>query len=101
MKTLKEQYESIIDTYIEYFEKKHNLVLEYWVSDNKTGVASFGDIYFFNVADIIYDINNDLPKNYICQWLEDNVEYYEKKQRNINLDSYFKGLRFESLPDAL
>jgi len=98
--TLQEQYESIIDNYVEVFEKKHCLTLEYWVRDDKTGVACFGDIYYFNLSDIIYDINNNLPKDFICQWLEDYVEYYDRKQRNISLDAYFKGMRYELLPDV-
>jgi hypothetical protein len=101
MKKLINRYEKVIDEYVRLFEKKHGLELEFWVSDNKTGVAAFGDIYYFNVSDIIYDIENELPKNFICQWLEDSVEYYERKGQNINLHSYFKGMRYENLPDAI
>ena len=96
---LKALYETIADEYVYLFEKKHGLELEHWVSDDKTGVACFGDIYFFNVSDIMYDINNKLPKGFILQWIEDNVDNQEKKGY-INLNSYFKGMRFEDLPDV-
>lgn len=99
MKTLKERYEKIIDEYVKLFEKKHEVELEFWVSDDKTGVACFGDIYYFSVSDIIYDINNNLPERMIFEWLEDNVEYYERKGQTINLSSYHKGLRLEQFTD--
>jgi len=100
MNKLKDRYEAIIDEYVRLFEKKHGLELEFWVSDDKTGVAAFGGIYYFNVSDIIYDIENELPKMFICQWLEDCCEYHERKGRNISLHSYFKGIRFEDLEDV-
>jgi hypothetical protein len=100
MKQLKERYEVIVDEYIRLFEKKHKLELEFWVSDDKTGVAAFGCIYYFHISDIMYDINNNLPKRLILNWLDDNVEYHERKGMNINLHSYFKGMRFEDLKDV-
>jgi hypothetical protein len=101
MTTLKEKYESIIDEYVKRFEKKHGLQLESWVSDDKNGVACFGDILYFSVNDIIYDINNKLPKGLIINWLEDGIDYYEKKGQTINIHSYAKGLRYQDLPDAV
>jgi hypothetical protein len=100
MKKLKDRYEAIIDEYIRLFEKKHGLELEFWVSENKTGIACFGDVYFFHISDIIYDIDNELPEDLIIQWLEDTIEYNERKGMNINLQSYAKGLRFEDLKDV-
>lgn len=98
--TLKEKYESVVDEYVKRFEKKHDLQLEFWVADDKTGVASFGDVYCFNVGYIIYDINNDLPNNLIIKWVEDGIDYYKKKNQMINLHSYAKGLRYQDLPDV-
>ena len=100
MKKLKERYEAIVDEYIRLFEKKHGLELEFWVSDDKTGIVCFGDINFFHVSDIMYDIDNELPQGLIIQWIEDCVEYNERKGMNINLHSYFKGMRFEDLKDV-
>lgn len=100
MKKLKERYEAIVDEYIRLFEKKHKLELEFWVSDDKTDVACFGCTYYFHVSDIMYDINNNLPKRLILNWLDDNVEYHKRKGLNINLHSYFKGMRFEDLKDV-
>lgn len=99
-KTLKERYESIIDEYIVLFEKKHNLELEFWVADDKSGTACFGDINFFNISDIMFDIDNKLPKGLILDWLNDSVEFSETKGY-INLESYSKGVRFQDRTDIV
>lgn len=91
---LKERYEAIVDEYITLFEKKHNLELEFWVADDKSGTACFGDINFFNISDIMFDIDNKLPKGLILDWLNDSVEFHETKGY-INLESYSKGVRFQ------
>lgn len=100
MKSLKQQYEDIIDQYIKLFEKKHGLELDHWVSGDKSGIASFGDIFYFNVSDILFDINNKLPKDLITKWLHDGVDFYERKGQYINLFSYWKGLRYQDLEDV-
>ena len=100
MKSLKEKYENVVDEYVKRFENKHDLILEFWVNNDSTGVACFGDIYYFTISDIIYDINNKLPKGLILKWIEDSVDFYEQKGQSINLHSYFKGLRYGDLDDV-
>ncbi len=90
---LKERYESIVDEYVAIFEKKHNLKLEFWVSDDKSGTACFGCINFFNISDIMFDIDNKLPKGLIIDWLNDSVES-NKSKGYISLESYSKGVRY-------
>lgn len=97
-KTLKERYESIVDEYIALFEKKHKLELEFWVADDKSGTACFGNIMFFNISDIMFDIDNKLPKRLILDWLEDNVEFRATKGY-LNLESYSKGVRLQDRTD--
>jgi hypothetical protein len=99
MKNLKEKYEKIIDEYVRLFEKKHDMHLEHWVSDDKTGVACFGDILYYSVSDIIFDINNDLPAGLAIDWVYDTVEYHSNVEHPnyINLFSYSKGLRYSDL----
>jgi hypothetical protein len=99
MKNLKEKYEKIIDEYVRLFEKKHELYLEHWVSDDKTGVACFGDILYYSVSDIIFDINNNLPVGLAIDWVYDTVEYHSNVEHPnyINLFSYSKGLRYSDL----
>ena len=50
---LRKCLDQIIDLYVAEFEKKHETYLEYWVADDKTGIASFGD-NFFNLGDIVF-----------------------------------------------
>jgi len=100
VKEKQEQYENIIDRYIKLFEKKHGLELDHWVSNDKSGIAFFGCVFYFNVSDILFDINNKLPKGLIISWLYDGIEFREKKGEYINLNSYFLGLRYEQLDDV-
>lgn len=95
-KTLKQQYENVIDKYIKAFEEKHNTSLEYWVADDKTGIACFGDCAFFNLSDIIYDIDNIIKPDLIFQWIYDCVD---NEGKTLNFQSYSKGLRFEDIKE--
>lgn len=95
---LREELEEILKSYIRKFEEKHEIDMQYAVDDDITGVLDFGDIYFFNVTDVIYDIDHDLPKGLILQWAKDSVDDSKNPTRQtINLQSYAKGLRFEDL----
>lgn len=97
---LREELEEILKSYIRKFEAKHDVEMQYAVDDDITGVLDFGDIYFFNVTDVIYDIDHDLPKGLILQWAEDSVDDSKNPTRQtINLQSYAKGLRFEDLEE--
>jgi len=90
---MRKELDKIIKKYISEFEKKNNLVFEFAVDDDLLGVLSFGSVYYFNTSDVIYDIDNDLPKGQIIEWLESNLE----KEKFINLKSYSKGLRHNNL----
>lgn len=88
--TMKQQLEQVMKQYIEAFEKKHDMFFEFAVNDEYLGVFSFGDVYYFNASDIVYDIDKDLPKHLIIDWLHDNLD---NEGNYINLHSYAKGLR--------
>ena len=86
--------------YIRLFEEKHDVKLQYAVDDNITGVLDFGDVYIFDITDVIYDIDHDLPKGLILQWAKDSVDDSKNPTRQtINLHSYAKGLRYEDLEE--
>jgi len=101
VKTLKQQFNELADKYIAAFEKKHGAQLEFWVADDKSGIASFGGTWFVNFSDIMFDIDNNLPKRLIFDWLDYSLEthYYNEnkisKLPSINLKSYSKGVRHE------
>lgn len=97
---LRKELEEILKSYIRKFEDKHEIEMQYAVDDNITGVLDFGDIYFFDITDVIYDIDHDLPKGLILQWAEDSVDDSKNPTRQtINLHSYAKGLRYEDLKE--
>lgn len=86
--TIRQQLDRIIDLYVKAFEEKHECYLEFWVADDKTGIACFGD-HFFNLADIVFDIDNNCPAIAIFDWQNHQVENNSK----VNFNSYLKGLR--------
>jgi len=99
MKDLKTRYEKICSDYIKTFVKKHDYEFSGWVGDDIGGIACFVEQYYFNLNDIVYDVNNNLPQNLIFEWQEYLVDKHFKNQElgvedvNINLRSYWKGMR--------
>ena len=90
------ELDNVFKKYIRKFEEKHDCRFEHAVSDDLTGVISFGDISFFHISDIIFDIDTNQPKNLIFEWINDCVE---NEHKTINFRSYAMGLRFEDLKD--
>ena len=95
---MKEELDFILTKYIEEFEKKHDLNFEFAVDDDLMNVLSFGCVFYFDIKDIIFDIENNLPKDLIIDWLYDNLE---NEGNYINLQSYYKGLRHIDLTNNL
>lgn len=91
---LQEKYQELCYQYINLFCNKHKVEFEYWVSDEVGRIASFGDIYFFNMADITEDLHNNYPEGLILKWIEDVVEYSESFKYTIPLRMYAKGERY-------
>ena len=88
----------VLSAYIQMFEDKHEVDMQYSVDEELIGELCFGDAYFFHIADVVYDIDHDLPKGLILQWAEDSADDNKNPTRQtINLHSYAKGLRFEDL----
>ena len=90
----------VLAAYIQMFEDKHEVEMQYSVDEELIGVLDFGYVYFFNTADVVFDIDHDLPKGLILQWAEDSVDDSKNPARQtINLLSYAMGLRFEDLEE--
>ena len=83
---MKKQLEKVLKQYIKEFEKKQDLTFEFAVDDNLMEVISFGCVYFFNMSDIIYDIDNNIKENIIVEWLE----YTIQEKDYINYRTYLK-----------
>lgn len=91
---MRKQLEKILEEYIKQFENKHDLFFEFAVSDNLLGTICFGCVYYFNIDDIVFDIDTNQPKGLIIDWLEQSLEY---PNEHINFRSYSKGSRFNTL----
>ena len=92
--TIRQQFDRIIGLYIAQFEEKHDCYLEYWVSDDTTGIACFGD-NFFSLSDIVFDIDNNCPARAIFDWQDYQVEKHSNGTENqiVNFKNHLKGLR--------
>lgn len=95
MNHLRKFLDSIIDLYVDEFCEKHDCYLEYWIADDKTGIACFGGEYFFNLGDIVYDIDNECPVMEIFHWQDHEVEKAMDNEncKKVNFKSYLMGLR--------
>lgn len=93
---LRIKLEECLKEYIVLFEEKHQVCFEFAVSDDLTGILSFGCVNYFHISDVIYDIDNKLEKGFIFDWLNDNIEFSESIQ-HINLHAYANGLRHNQI----
>jgi len=82
---LREKLDKVLKKYLKKFCKKHDMEFEYAVGDDLMGVICLNDFYF-NINDIIYDIDNDLPKHIIFSWYEATIN----KKTDYNLHLYYK-----------
>jgi hypothetical protein len=87
LKKLKEEYENVCNSYIKHFSKKQGYEFDYWIGDEVGGIASFIEMYYFHLSDIIYDLENKCAKGMIFQWQEYNTEL---PFENINYKNYLK-----------
>ena len=76
---LRDKLDNILKEYIRLFEEKHEAFFEFAVGDDLMGLLCFGD-YLFAIHDIVYDIDNDLPKNLIFQWQDDSFDSLKNPQ---------------------
>ena len=90
---MRNKLDKVLGKYIRKFEKKHGLRFEFAVADDLMGVICFGDVLFFDINNIIYDIDTKQPKGLIIDWLYDTMN----QDKYINFQSYSKGLRYEQI----
>ena len=93
---LKIQFEKCCNEYIKQFAKKQGLEFDYWIGDEVGGIASFIDQYVFNLDDIRYDLEENIPKGEILEWQNNNIEV-ATEGKWINYKSYCIGLRINNL----
>ena len=98
---LKKQYEFVCNEYVKKFANKQGVEFDGWVADEVGVVASFISQYFFNMTDIVLDINTKQKAGLILEWQSMSVEYNllksESERNFINYHSYIKGVRYMDL----
>jgi hypothetical protein len=101
IKILKEKYETICMEWVQIFCKKQDLEFDGWVGNEVGGIAIFATQYFFNLSDIILDINTKQPKCLILRWQDDGVIFnmFKETTKYINYKSYTMGLRYDQLTE--
>ena len=90
---LKQQYEHACNEYVRQFCSKQELEFDGWVGNDVGGVCMCGD-YFFNIHDIVWDMNSNQQKGLILKWSDECVEF---PMQSINYYSYTKGMRAKDI----
>lgn len=100
-KILRSNYEKAVNNYVDTFIVKHfeDIQVEYyWIAQEVGGILCVND-YFINFLDIVNDIDNNVPKNTIFDYLEYSKKVYEYTHIKINYKSYLNGYRVNGLDD--
>lgn len=99
LQQLKKQYEFVCNEYVKKFCNKQGIEFDGWIGDEVGGIASFAYQYFFNLSDIILDLNTKQPKGNILDWQSEGVDFnmFNEKQQHINYKSYTIGVRYKDL----
>lgn len=96
-------YSKCCDQYIKFFCDKQDISYTSfnWIHVNE--MAMFIDQYFFNMQEIIYDVNTNQPQHQILEWQDHIVEYtmYNKDLPKINYSSYCMGERYDLLKNNI
>lgn len=99
LKELNRQYEFVCNEWVQKFINKQQIEFDGWVGNEVGGMASFACQYFFNLSDIILDLNTKQTKGNILNWQSEGVDFsmLSDKDHYINYKSYTMGLRYEHL----
>lgn len=80
---LPDLYNYLINSYIELFEDKQNLMFTGW-EDVKGGIAKFGRYHKFDFKDIIHDVDTCQSKDEINDWVKYGEDTYREWTDAIN-----------------
>lgn len=92
----------VLSAYIQMFEDKHEVDMQFSVDDELIGELCFGDAYFFHIADVVYDIDHNLPKEMILDWYNDTIDYYKNPvKEKVSLETYHKRSQIKKMAENL
>jgi hypothetical protein len=89
-----DKYEKACNEIVKDFSEKQDLDFSYWI-DRVGSIACFIDQYYFDLHDLIHDLETEQPKGFILEWHDANVNN-GKVEEHINYSSYIMGLRHEN-----
>ncbi len=93
-----QQFEDATMALVREFEQKQEIEFEGF-TDNCAGVAGFGDVFYFNIHEILYDLETNQPKGRIIDWLYESLNAHQEGKKHINYRSYCMGARFKEDKD--
>ena len=86
-------YEKYCNAIVKAFAEKQDLDFSYWI-DRVGCIACFIDQYYFGLEDIILDLTMEMPKGFILEWQNANVECGDSK-KHLEYIQYINGVRHE------
>lgn len=99
LKKLNEQWELVCNEWVKAFCEKQELEFDGWIGNDIGGTASFALQYYFNLSDIILDLNTKQKKWFIMKWQNDGVDFNMDNEdtKHINYKSFIMGMRYKDL----
>lgn len=88
----KAKLEEAIQEYVDAFCEKHEIELDFWISDQPGTIAQFGD-YYFDFETIRFDLETFQPAEVLMEWYDATMELGVKQEPIINYSSWLKGAR--------
>ena len=67
--SLKDRFDKLANTYVQQFCAKHEVESEFWVAD-RIGETILISGQYLQLDDIRYDIDNNVPKGKIWDWMQ-------------------------------
>lgn len=82
-----------IKKYVELFEKKHEIELDFWVANFVGTIGCFSNEYYIDFETIRLDLEKDVPKDVFFNWYDLTLDLGMRNEPIINYYSYLKGVR--------
>lgn len=89
LERIRKKYVEACTRYVTLFCEKQELDFDFWVADRVGGTFFCGD-YFFDIQDVIFDLETNQPKEAILDWYCENINDSNTK---VSYLSYSNGLR--------
>lgn len=95
MKYLQEKWQRICNTYLQVFCKRHGYQFDPtdWVGIGEENIGTIVEVndMYLHMDDIRYDVDNQVPIDYISRWYYKRNELHELGVNYMNFPSFCKG----------